>query len=532
MIFYKGKCYSSEKWKKLCQHNGCFKSYKDYVEKCPDFSIPYYVEIIQSDFDINPVSFLSTNKNFSGTLQLCNNGYYFIKEDITFNFNEENLYMPFPEQTQKISQSLIDKNYLQQYLYPTYKFNGAYDLGFFAGIIIDGENIVLTSNNKKLQMSKQMHLIQRFFATICLGSSPFIMNQGPIDQSLKIRYPKYITIKNIHLGLSSHHNILGNNSNIINMQHNIFYDFETAAITLNNCDNVNILNNNIKQNLKAVPANSDFFAFVMQTRIFAQLSKQYPELEQMYIEFNNHLQEIIKFYPLIDPEFKNTTNGLTDAIAMGVQITQIGVSVDNTGICNPITIENEQDKSKNIVIKNNIISNISAHPLQTPAVVNSENKPIILSNGKLFYKSSTAKTQHWFLQWVASLSPEDWNVYKNYFKPTSLTPEVAQQLLDNYPFKPYCNADIMNHLLKPVFGVRLQYLDNLQFINNKICNIRNCSKKPTCPPNGVKHIKTECLNSTDSIGLFLIYSSNKLENNKICNITSKYGKGKTFVYKN
>ena len=91
---------------------------------------------------------------------------------------------------------------------------------------------------------------------------------------------------------------------------------------------------------------------------------------------------------------------------------------------------------------------------------------MVLSNGKLFYKSTKAHTQKRFLEFVSQLSETQWFNYKPYFAPTTINPELAKKLLkDPYQFTPYCNADIMNHLLKPVFGMRIQYTDNLKMEN-------------------------------------------------------------------
>ena len=535
MFKYKNQQYNQLQYKKICQQNGIYNSYLEYINNNRDFSVPCLVYIRQSDIEVNPVyNYITKKSDFSGTLQLCNPSYYIIAEDLTFNYNPEYLYTPTPEQTLlQIPETLIKRNYNQKYLYPTFKLNGAFDLGFFAGIIIDGNNICLTSNHKKIQMHPTMHLIQRFFALICLGSQPFIPNTGPINSTIPSYFPKNTIISNINFGLTSHHSILGNETCNLKIQQCFFTEFETAAISLNNADCTIIQHNTIKNNLQTVPVNSNFFSFVMQCRMLTYLYSKYPDLQQIATSFLFKLQSIINKFKLsnkvTDDEFSNTTNGLTDAISMGIFISQKGPSVNGTGICEESPLKNPSDRTNKITITHNTISNIVASPQQTTAVVK-DGKPVVLSNGKLFYISKKAKTQTQFLEFVSKLSPSQWLSYKPYFTPTSLTPELAKELLTNPTIlTPYCNADIMNHLLKPNFGMRIQYTSNLKLSNNLVSNIKNCNNKITCPPKGFKHPSSECLTGNDCVGILLSKTTSKLNNNFIKNIFCNSGKALTFV---
>lgn len=537
MITYNCKKYNQKEYLQLCKHNGIYYSYSEYINNHQDFSIPVVVYIKQSDIDVNPLyHYLTGNTDYSGTLQLVNPSYYIVAEDLTFDYNPSNLYMPTKLQTTlQIDNNLKKRKYNQKYLYPTSEIDGPFDFGFFAGLTVEGNNIVLTSSFKKLQMSSEMHLIQRFFALVCLGSQPFIPRKGPIPSSIKAKFPENVIISDIKFGLTSHHSILGNETKHLNVHKCCFEDFETAAFSLNNADCTTIKHNSIKKNLTTVPVNSNFFSFVMQTRIFNILKMEYddPLLKTNADYFSLTLNQILKEFQLTkkvsNKEFKNETNGLTDAIAMGIFISQKGPSINETGICSETPLPNPSDRTENIVISYNTVSNIVASPQQTAAVVYND-KPVVLSNGKLFYISRKAHTQKRFLEFVSQLSERQWLNYKPYFAPTTLTPEIAKKLLkDPYQFTPYCNADIMNHLLKPVFGMRIQYTDNLKMENNCVFNVKNCSQKHYCPPKGVKHPKSECINGNDSVGILLSKTSSYLQNNHIKNIYSRCGKSTIFM---
>eukprot|EP00961_Rhodomonas_salina_P230463 3114584-Rhodomonas_salina.1 len=55
----------------------------------------------------------------------------------------------------------------------------AYQLGFFAGITIESEDIHVDLNGHTFSQHPEHALQQRFFALIELASQPFIPNQGP-----------------------------------------------------------------------------------------------------------------------------------------------------------------------------------------------------------------------------------------------------------------------------------------------------------------------------------------------------------------
>lgn len=178
----------------------------------------------------------------SGTVRITKPGIYILREDITFEPNPGNDFMPFSYQMGPNGQ------------YPA-RAGGAYHLGFFAAITIETNGVILDLNGKKIQQSKLHNLQQRFYANIELGSAPFIPSQGPVAEGFSTE-DNYnpgtnVLIKNGTLGLSSHHGIHGNlEGKSVIIKDLIVENFEVAGIALNGAshsilDNITIRNTNL-----------------------------------------------------------------------------------------------------------------------------------------------------------------------------------------------------------------------------------------------------------------------------------------------
>ena len=191
--------------------------YKNVIENYSfNKNTPYsIIKLRQSDFTY-------------GTVRLTIPGIYVLQEDITFNPNPENDFQPH-------SQDIISGKY---------PIPGPYQLGFFAAITIETRDVILDLRGHTLQQSLEHFLQQRFYANVELGSSPFITvngkDQGPSSGIVgNYNAPKYFTVMNGTLGLSSHHGIHGNL-----MKESVLYnikceEFQVAGIALNGaCDSI------------------------------------------------------------------------------------------------------------------------------------------------------------------------------------------------------------------------------------------------------------------------------------------------------
>jgi hypothetical protein len=164
--------------------------------------------------------------NFTnGTVRITKPGIYILQENIAFEPNPNNDFMPTYQQIAS-----------GQYPVGT---AGAYHLGFFAAITVEANGVILDLNGKTIEQTKLHNLQQRFYANIEMASAPFIPAQGPATFSTPSNFKagEKVLIKNGTLGSSSHHGIHGNTMKDIILQNLSIEDFEVAGIALNGAIN-------------------------------------------------------------------------------------------------------------------------------------------------------------------------------------------------------------------------------------------------------------------------------------------------------
>lgn len=208
-----------------------FNSFADFKSNSIPFST---VKLIQSDFA-------------DGTLRLKTSAYYILDDNIFFNPNPRDDWMPTDAQMA----GGINADY------PKMPF-GPYDLGFFAAITVEADNVVINLNNKILQQSREHNLQQRFYANIELASTPFIPTQGPANFGDTIVSPTNCYITNGSLGLSSHHGIHGNGMKNVVIENVNIYDHEVGGIALNGGEHILVRNIHITNVSKNIPIKSTY----------------------------------------------------------------------------------------------------------------------------------------------------------------------------------------------------------------------------------------------------------------------------------
>jgi len=160
--------------------------------------------------------------NFTnGTVRITKPGIYILQENINFEPNPNNDFMPTGQQIGS-----------GQYPVGT---DGAYHLGFFAAITVEATGVILDLNGKTIKQTPLHNLQQRFYANIEMANAPFIPAQGPATFSTPSNFKagEKVLIKNGILGSSSHHGIHGNKMKDIILQNLSVEDFEVAGIALN-----------------------------------------------------------------------------------------------------------------------------------------------------------------------------------------------------------------------------------------------------------------------------------------------------------
>eukprot|EP00485_Elphidium_margaritaceum_P019055 CAMPEP_0202726258 /NCGR_PEP_ID=MMETSP1385-20130828/184520_1 /ASSEMBLY_ACC=CAM_ASM_000861 /TAXON_ID=933848 /ORGANISM="Elphidium margaritaceum" /LENGTH=996 /DNA_ID=CAMNT_0049392475 /DNA_START=97 /DNA_END=3086 /DNA_ORIENTATION=+ len=185
-----------------------------------------------------------------GTYRIQKPGKYIVMEDITFDFKAPDGYMD----------GGLDTYNGPSDWWPTYDqiedYPGAgdlrdpYFLGFWAGITIEADNVILELNHHSLQMSEALFYQQSFFALISLTSQVFLPGQGPGFFGASPIAASNVMIRNGVLGLTSHHAIQGNFNKNVLLENLQIYDFKTHGIQLNGFDGVTIKNVDVGPNRK------------------------------------------------------------------------------------------------------------------------------------------------------------------------------------------------------------------------------------------------------------------------------------------
>lgn len=285
-----------------------------------------------------------SQKDFTkGTYLIDKPGYYVLKENIVFNPNPENDYLPREEQ--------------KEYATP------GFSLGFFAVMAIYSENVYLNLNGFSISASEAFSNQQRFFSIIELSNSPFIPNEGPSNFSTSetFKSAKNVIIDNGELGRSSHHGIHGNLTSHILLEKLIIKDFEFVGIALNGGDNILTHKVKIKKNKDDIPILATYsaarFAKMFAKRLLTkyslsveqktELSKRLNNLEK---EMNLTFNEIMSNKKVTSTLFRNES-GLADGNVYGFMVKDKGVAVNDF-------VTSSDNKTENVFLRKVKISKL------------------------------------------------------------------------------------------------------------------------------------------------------------------------------
>lgn len=474
-------------FKDECEMNGTFSSFQEYIDNCKDFTKPYKILLKQSDFNTNPLTKKILGKDLGGTLRIVNSGWFELSEDIVFNFNPENNYIPTIEQ--ETSDVNID-GYNQKFLYPVMGNKGAYDLGFFAGITFECDNIMFDLNGFSLKMANEFYLLQRFFSIIELSSAPFIMGQGPGNFG-ELTGSNNVIIKNGTFDLSSHHSIHGNLISKINIKNIKCCNFEIAGIALNDGDNILFDNCEIGGNFKNVPVLGSASPLFFLQRKLNRISKEYPIFRKLNKRTNSFIDIIKNQYQrygkIFIPHVRNM-KGIADGLVYGIIVNKLGVAVDGFSSCNSTTTENF---SNLVFIKDCTIKDLSCNP-QEVLSVSLDNKPFLMGFGALLRlkdisimksgkpKKTLFNSIFFRLANILNKNPD----FSSFFSPISFN--QSKEILNWYNsnnsifkimkennYSIHVNSDTMNHVHKGTIALRLDSVINCLVHNLKINHIEN-----------------------------------------------------------
>jgi len=200
------------------------------VEDFKNAEIEYQANHAEEEEDTSSVDDLHElwQSDFAnGTYRIQQSGTYKIMEDIVFDFNSGDDWWPRADQEQ----------------YPGAQTSrDEYSFGFFAGITVEADDVVIDLNGHEIKQSLAFYHQQRFFANIALKSVVFPLTQGPGFFGTEPVYASNVVIKNGDIGLSSHFGIHGHYNDDVVIENVHVYDFETHGIEMSYFNNLKMKN--------------------------------------------------------------------------------------------------------------------------------------------------------------------------------------------------------------------------------------------------------------------------------------------------
>ncbi len=384
------------------------------------------VALSQSDFD-------------SGTYRITEPGYYYFAENVEFQ----------PDPVAVAARGIKP------------------DTGWFAGITVETDNVVIDLNTKTFEVSQDFLDTHSFkvFSLIELGNSPFPQNLA-FTFTFVTEYvaAHNVVIRNGTLGRSSHHGIHGNDNTDVFINNMVIRDFEVAAVALNGPKGGAIQNLSVSGTEHRTPFNG----------LFAVLNASRVGLQRLIADGDSNAQPYLDALEIIISDTtKNGMNnsGLHDSNQYGIfinRIVDVGPLVDGCG-----------DKSADgILIENVTVSNLHVKTVETVAI--QDNNGTLLK-GDLFgaMRWDSAYPDGPTFAPNALLKAQTYVVNANH--PDNLPAGFAANILSDTPdeatflsqVQPSFNHDFAGHTTKGLFGIRLDCGHGIIVRNCNIVNLEN-----------------------------------------------------------
>ena len=457
------------------------------------------VELAQSDFA-------------KGTYRATAPGVYRLAEDVVFepDLNADGEHWPSCETDAKAAAYCAHG-----------RVAGAYHLGFFAALTLEGEDVHLDLNGYTLSQSLLHSLKQRFFALVETGSAPFLTGQGPGDFGEGVVGCRYCSVFGGTLGRSAHHGIHGLRNQDLTIKGVNFRDYEVAAISLNGPQRTLIEDVVAATHSTTVHSRATLSAARFQQMFVAMATATMTmvgaTMPQSLIGASEHLQaledafiaSVVAGTPLAaDHEastlfgnFETTDGKLVDGNAYGIVIHGRGVLVNQFGATQSETFaEDAQDVTlRNVAIRNVLARVNELVTVAMPAGGPTEGKPMVGIAGAVlrideqntdpFMGTGTFALDalHTLrFEYAALLTTVNATVPASVRAALTGTLRIDEALVQAYTngddanvaaqlatYTKICNADSMFHAQKGVIGLFVQKTARLHLANVTVGRVRN-----------------------------------------------------------
>lgn len=429
----------------------------DQQEDVKSFKKELYMAMcqIKEKFIKHRTIYTICQKDFQhGTLIIDKPGIWQLTEDIILDFNPDNDYWPLNNKKKSFS------------------------LGFFAGIMIVGCDILLDLNGHTIAQSETFALQQRFFAIIELSSAPFMPHHGPGDFGRSIISSNFVAIYNGTLGRSAHHGIHGNNATNIIIENLKIKDFEVAGLAFNGGKNYIIKNVKIGPNCQQVPVNGKYNAarllkFFYQSCYDKVDQKDKIKMKRVVGKLNKIVhsvyEDVEQGRPVACKLFRNK-NGLPDTVSYGLVCHPMGVAVGdfNNGPASDC-VDNvylSKIKISNIVSSFVEVVGVSCPETEHNKTYHSQTVQVDPSGSVLPILKITDKDGHYKRNPLSNaqlLLAKMSHKYNFTVGKMNISLETVKWAAHGEPYKAehVYGGDIMHHFAKPTQGFRIDGVNGL-----------------------------------------------------------------------
>lgn len=482
-----------------------------------------------SSVDSNGDNYLYASDFSAGTYRITKPGKYLLYQDVEFEPRG-------PGVTETLFPDKDSKAYPQL---------AGYFLGFFAAITVEADDVEIDCKGHEIKMSEKFWKHQRFFATIELGSKPFISGQGPpqfssyITTQGAVKSANNVIISNCKLGRSSHHGIHGNDNRGVTLRNIQVYDFEVGGVALNGATDVHIEDADIGPSLDRA-----FSAFLSQTIFLDHLANTllptHPDLRQYvqttFVTLRGERKTVKSVFGELRQELEAYLSSgqgalqpligdgqrLPDGSAMyGVMLHKQGVAIGDFGAGCALGDNPDEKMVGPVILKNIRVHDLKIDVDQWTRTVIGDGPQLMGPAGDVFPLTkvwnkdtfeyvgnhlSDAQLAMGALKEAAAswkaVTPITWEDAKYFFGalnlPTAIQDWAAgsmsssevqawkNSLVKEGAFK--CDGDAMTHINKGVVGVRLEFQDGVKVENVKVEGLINIGKEDAkwCKCSGYK----------------------------------------------
>eukprot|EP00484_Ammonia_sp_Unknown_P020063 CAMPEP_0197030868 /NCGR_PEP_ID=MMETSP1384-20130603/10007_1 /TAXON_ID=29189 /ORGANISM="Ammonia sp." /LENGTH=1847 /DNA_ID=CAMNT_0042460297 /DNA_START=328 /DNA_END=5871 /DNA_ORIENTATION=- len=464
-------------------------------------------EEYDTNFDELPIVYLSQSDFNEGTYRIQTRGEYVLTENIVLTFNapseDAEADPDFSANSYDVDDLYWYPRHDQEDKYPgLYTYHGKFTLGFFAGISIECDDVIVDLNGFSIAMDYKFYFQQRFFSLIELGNQPFIGGQGPANWGSDQVFASNVIIKDGILALTSHHSIHGNHNNNVLISNVRMTQFDVAGFGCNACTQITVTDSIVGPQNTNIPVlgrythartflprikdlvenyGDQYMTFADREPILVQdlADRMVTEMDMIYNHFVNGVQydEDDESWQSAKRIFYNPTGWMDGGSSYGLVFNGDGAAVIGIGC--------RTDGTSDITVNNVEIYGIYTQPIEKPkfqsdgairlSFFDGLDWPAVAEGLEDPYSARYIGDSYTDLVFAVNHFVDSWY----YLNSLRITPAMAafaeegdsQAFGDEYDG--VCGSDIQLHSSKGAIGLRIDGTQNINLNNIYVHDVQN-----------------------------------------------------------